>query len=270
MGKFDGWLFISDIDGTLLSAPNYTLSSKNKEAITTFINEGGRFTFASGRCLFGLMGLYRELGLKDPVIASNGSMIYDPARDVFPYVAELDPEKSLAIYQYAKERLPDMGFEIFTDRIIYFIDDNEVVQNHIRAEQLPYPFVTLDAAKEPWTKLVFAILPSEMQKSREVIFSAPTADTFCITQSMDCYLELSQKNVTKGSSVLKLADLLGIDTNHIITLGDNENDVSMFEITPYSFAVADGSKIAKHAAAFQTGPGGSAGEVVAEVLNQLF
>ena len=205
MGKFDGWLFVSDIDGTLLSPPDYNLSIENKQAIEEFMREGGRFTFASGRCLFGLMDLYHELQLTEPLIAGNGALVYDPHKDEFLSVSELDKKSSLDIYHYVKERLPDVGFEIFTDRIIYFIDDNESVQHHIHAEDIPYPFVTIEEATGPWTKLVFGIIPSEMEKSREIVFSAPTAKEFNIAQGGKWYLELSDKNISKGIAILMLA-----------------------------------------------------------------
>lgn len=269
MGRFDGWLFVSDIDGTLLSAPDYTLSQENRRAISEFVSEGGHFTFASGRCLFGLLDLYRELDLKDPLIAGNGALIYDPVSDRFLSVSEMNKEKSLEIYRYVKERLPEVGFEIFTDRKIYFIDDNESVQHHIHAENLPYPFVSLDEAIGPWTKLVFGIIPSRMAESRKVVFSAPCAEEFYIAQGGEWYLELSDKSISKGVAILELANHLDISKEKIITLGDNENDISMFEITPYSFAVADATKKAKNAAAFQTQIGGSKGSAIADVIKQF-
>lgn len=269
MGKFDGWLFVSDIDGTLLSAPEYELSAENRQAIEEFIQEGGRFTFASGRCLFGLMDLYHDLNLTEPVIAGNGALVYDPHKDEFLSISELDKEKSLDIYHYVKEQLPDVGFEIFTDRIIYFIDDNESVQHHIHAEDIPYPFVTLEEATGPWTKLVFGIIPSEMEESREIVFSAPTAKDFNIAQGGKWYLELSDKNISKGIAILRLAAKYNIPKEKIITLGDNENDISMFTITPHSFAVSNGTDKAKNAANHLTGLGGSKGTAIADVLKQL-
>lgn len=269
MGRFDGWLFVSDIDGTLVSSPSYTLSEENKAAIAEFRREGGQFTFATGRCLFGAMPLYRELRLNEPVIATNGSLIYDPVTDTFPRIFNVDERAALELYHYAKEQLDGFGFEIFNAREIYFIDDNPVVQHHIRVEHLPYPFVPLEEAKGPWCKIVFAINPPDMEQSREVIFSAPAAEHFFITQSADCYLELVEKSVSKGKAVLELAALLGIEKNRIITLGDNENDLSMFSVTPHSFAVKDGTDAAKRTAAGVVGKGGSSGAAVADVLKQI-
>ena len=47
MGKFDGYLLMSDFDGTL--AWKGTISRENCEAIRYFQSEGGLFSICSGR-----------------------------------------------------------------------------------------------------------------------------------------------------------------------------------------------------------------------------
>ncbi len=270
MGKYEGWLFVSDVDGTLLSNPEYTLSQENKTAIKEFMEEGGYFTFASGRCLFALEPWYRELEINAPVIAGNGALIYDPKTDTFPYVSALDKKKSEEMYDYVMSRFDGLGFEIFNDRTIYFIDDNSSIQHHIRSEHLPYPFVPWEEAKGTWTKLVFGVVPEDMEKVRDIVFSAPSADAFTIAQGGQWYLELSDKNTCKGISVLKVAEVLNIQKDRIITLGDNENDISMFAITPHSFVVSDAAESVKETASHTVGIGGSHGRAVRDVLEMMF
>jgi hydroxymethylpyrimidine pyrophosphatase-like HAD family hydrolase len=48
MGKFDGILLLSDLDGTLLSGTR-VISPENLEALRYFMAEGGRFSVATGR-----------------------------------------------------------------------------------------------------------------------------------------------------------------------------------------------------------------------------
>ena len=51
MGKFDGMLICTDLDGTLLRNDK-TISCENIDAIEYFKQEGGYFTFVTGRMPF--------------------------------------------------------------------------------------------------------------------------------------------------------------------------------------------------------------------------
>ena len=51
MKKFDGILFCTDLDGTLLES-DHKISKENIEAIRYFQSEGGLFTFLTGRMPF--------------------------------------------------------------------------------------------------------------------------------------------------------------------------------------------------------------------------
>ena len=48
MGKFDGVLLVSDYDDTLYDH-NLTVNDRNHRAIEYFLEQGGRFTIATGR-----------------------------------------------------------------------------------------------------------------------------------------------------------------------------------------------------------------------------
>ena len=50
MGKFDGWLIATDLDGTLINRDG-AIPQRNLDAIRTFQDEGGLFTIATGRSL---------------------------------------------------------------------------------------------------------------------------------------------------------------------------------------------------------------------------
>ena len=48
MGRFDGVMILTDMDGTLLDSQS-RLSPENRDAILQFIAQGGRFSVATGR-----------------------------------------------------------------------------------------------------------------------------------------------------------------------------------------------------------------------------
>ena len=76
MGKFDGVLIATDIDGTLINS-SFELSIENKTAIDYFKAEGGIFTIATGRLCDYLKEKEFDALVNCPVIVLNGAAVYD-------------------------------------------------------------------------------------------------------------------------------------------------------------------------------------------------
>ena len=76
MGLFDGYLLMSDIDGTFESKNN-RCPQKNVDAIRYFTQNGGRFAFATGRLSAHLIRNGFDKLTNAPCCLSNGSLVYD-------------------------------------------------------------------------------------------------------------------------------------------------------------------------------------------------
>ncbi len=55
-------------------------------------------------------------------------------------------------------------------------------------------------------------------------------------------------SVTKGEGLVRVADVLGLDTGSFVAIGDSENDVSTFAVAGDSYAVANADEAAVAAA----------------------
>ena len=96
MGKFDGIIIVSDIDGTFLGK-NSRMVPENLEAIEYFKAEGGCFTIATGREVFSIprvIPMVKEL-CNIPIIACNGAFIYDFQKEQI-VVEEFLPEPEIS------------------------------------------------------------------------------------------------------------------------------------------------------------------------------
>ena len=76
MGVFNGYLLVSDMDGTLLNS-NGRLSKENIAAIEYFVDNGGKFTLATGRMLPSVKRHIEKIKVNLPVIMYNGTKVYD-------------------------------------------------------------------------------------------------------------------------------------------------------------------------------------------------
>ena len=87
MGIFDGYLIISDFDGTFATKTEPV--EKNLPAVRYFTENGGRFTVATGRTV----DFIREKNLGDlinaPACLYNGSVVYDYGKEAFLRVRHL-------------------------------------------------------------------------------------------------------------------------------------------------------------------------------------
>lgn len=64
--------------------------------------------------------------------------------------------------------------------------------------------------------------------------------------------EILPKGISKGAALCKMADLLGIDKNRTIAVGDYNNDVSMVKAAKLGFAVSNAVDEAKSVADYIT------------------
>ena len=60
--------------------------------------------------------------------------------------------------------------------------------------------------------------------------------------------EILPKGASKGNALCRMAELLGIDVNKTIAVGDYNNDISMLKTAKLGFAVANAVDEAKAAA----------------------
>ena len=66
------------------------------------------------------------------------------------------------------------------------------------------------------------------------------------------YLDISPLNVTKGIALQQLVDYLNLEKNDILSIGDNMNDITMFQSSGFSAAVNNAYDEVKKVASYTT------------------
>ena len=85
MGRFDGVLLASDFDNTLIytedallrGEPIPPLPERNRQALTYFMAEGGRFAISTGRALAAFEKYAPLVPMNAPGVICNGAALYD-------------------------------------------------------------------------------------------------------------------------------------------------------------------------------------------------
>lgn len=66
--------------------------------------------------------------------------------------------------------------------------------------------------------------------------------------SLGCMLEITNQGIHKGSGLLKLCQELHISSEQVLALGDDRNDLSMFQAAGYGVAMSNGDPVVLAAA----------------------
>lgn len=250
MGKFDNLLLCTDLDDTLLTTDK-KVSLENQKAIAYFQSEGGLFTFATGRMPHGARLTLDYVKPNAPIVCYNGAGIYDLSKNKMVWKTTLD-EHAIEVVELVEKEFSFSGIEICGEDTVYFSRMNRVVYEHKQIERFPDNFVDYHDVEEPWIKVIFMQEEDEVQQVREFLLDSKYADQYEFIQSSPYYYELLPKNATKGNATIQLADILRVPHNHIIGVGDNENDLSLVRQAGVGIAVANAIDEVKDAADYIT------------------
>ncbi|HIT32333.1 MAG TPA: HAD family hydrolase [Candidatus Enterenecus stercoripullorum] len=238
MGKFDGVLFFSDYDDTLYSTRR-AVSPENRAAIRYFIQNGGRFSIATGRAhhTFTPQIEKEHLEFNAPVVLSNGAAIYDYQRETYLVRTFLCNETSSRIQQLCRA-FPDLAFEAYHGEDLYVHNPNVVTMKHLERVNVPYTSCPIPQMPTPWNKVIMEQDEAYLQQVRDYILSR-WPDDYEVIFSNRYLLELTKKGSDKGQMVARVAELLNISPEKIYCIGDNQNDLPMLALSAIPFAPAN-------------------------------
>ena len=248
MGRFDGVLLASDFDNTLIytedallrGEPIPPLPERNRQALTYFMAEGGRFAVSTGRALAAFVKYAPLVPMNAPAVVCNGAAIYDFAKGEYLVTALLD-ERARERGQAVLDRFPEAAVEAYhIDNVIHAVHPNEITRHH---EHLTKVGVTeapslLDVPL-PLGKLLFEADHETLLKIRDFLTDRGWGGDYELIFSGQSLLEMTAKGANKGGMVRRLAELLGIPREHVYCVGDEANDLPMLQWAAEGFAPAN-------------------------------
>lgn len=253
MGKFDGVLLMSDYDDTLYSH-KLEVSKNNRMAIRYFMEQGGRFSIATGRAhtTFTPQIEKERIPFNAPVVLSNGASIYDYQQHTYLAQSQLDaatPERMKELCGV----FPELAFEAYFGEDIYVHNPNEVTMNHIRRVQVAYTVRPIDQMPTPWVKVIMEQDEPYLLQVQDYL-RRRWGDAYEVIFSNRYLLEMTDKGCNKGAMVSLVARHLGIAPDRVYCIGDNQNDIPMLAVSAIPFAPANcapevrewGARIVRH------------------------
>ncbi|MBC8062057.1 MAG: HAD family phosphatase [Clostridiaceae bacterium] len=242
-------LLCTDMDGTLLNN-NKEISEVNRKAIKRAVDTGIIVAVCTGR-IFTFANYYAEiLGIKAPVIASNGAYIKHAKSDEVLYKKTLGIENCRKIMQVLKKNGINPHFNS-KDRILtgYISHSSEsyLKFNENLDSQHQFKVKVIEDWESAFIKYEEDILKciaidNDLEKIRVAKEEISSIDSLEVVSSLYNNFEVMAKGVSKGKAVEFLANYYNIKREEIICIGDNENDLSMIDYAGLGVAMGNSSE----------------------------
>ena len=232
MKRFDDYLIVTDLDGTLYKKQT-DIPQVNIDAIARFTSLGGKFAVATGRGIEAARFITEAINIPDPIIVNNGHAIYDYNNEKLVYNVYL-PDRIKDFTLDIMQKFPSVGVEVYSDRELYVINDNRVVTEHLDYEMVEREHISFEKAGEiKWSKLLFAddeeILLKIIDYAKQLENGEYSSDNFQTIRTSRLVLEGVCKDINKGTAVHELARLLNVPNEHIFTIGNFYNDIELVQ-----------------------------------------
>lgn len=240
-----------DIDGTLLNSER-KVTPEVKEAIKKASEQGVNIVLATGRPTIGVMPLIKELGLDNDhgfIITYNGGMIQNAGTQEILIQHPLPFEDYLDVELLARKL--GVHFHVQDDKRMYTAN-RDISEYTIHEAFLTGIPVCYRAVSEmtPDMKIIKSMMVDHEDILDEAIDNVPETfkEKFAMVKSAPFYYEILNKQATKGEATKELAELLKINPEEVMAIGDNENDLSMIEVAAIGVAMGNAVPVVKEAA----------------------
>ena len=233
-GIFYNCLICSDIDMTFYSKDG-VVPERNRIGLRRYMDEGGLFTFASGRNGFDLPLIIPDLEntVNVPAVLCNGSLFFDVKSRKASGAAFVNAARAKQLFRDVASLFPEIDFRLSTDRGFLVPDHQKrIIKSLCDAgfsgitHLAPIDMIT----GENTYKAVFIGAADTLPPLLEYI-NENYGDVFDVTASTKWNLELQPKGVTKAVGVRKLKEAVKRYRPEVklYCIGDYYNDIEMLK-----------------------------------------
>lgn len=272
-----------DLDGTLISSPKDVVGNRLIRLFSLLGAPGKnvRLTLATGRTLTGVSTAVKQLGgfKSVPVVLYNGSVVIEPESERLVAHTMISPPSIVQILELMKQ-LPDGSLFVYTvDPAAKLISGYSSVESVFyvgsptRRPQFDFngmpvrPFSEMSMAND---NVVAALVSVEDAYRKAVIAEAlRNIEGISITASGSMYIEIRPAGSSKAFGLEILCRRYGISQDHVLAVGDNDNDVELLCWAGLSVCVKNSSPAARSASKYYSTHGaGSAAIEILEIIRR--
>jgi Cof subfamily protein (haloacid dehalogenase superfamily) len=254
-------LICIDVDGTLLNS-KHKITKQTKAALQQAHQQGIHIVICTGRMYTDAEYFSNLVGVKSPVIASNGAFIKEKDNDKVIFKEVLGQELSLRLLEiFQKHNIapyfctPD---KFYYGTILFKLFYIAAKLLGTRSNSIDLEYIS---SWQEWKKVVNAegnnIVKCEIIYRNNASVENLQKELRCIEQvevvnSAKHNIEINRKGVSKGKAVSMLAAMYNLKQEEILAIGDSENDISMIEYAGLGIAMGNALESVKQKADYIT------------------
>lgn len=269
-------MLVSDLDETFLNDDG-TIHEENVQTVKKAAAQGFKFVPNTGRSFESVQKMLKQLDLYDQVgqfvISFNGSAIVENKDNQIIATQDMPLTMAKQIFKAGLiNEAVDVHIYTIDKLFIYNVSDSDrqyLATRGVAYVELKTPDLSFLNRQQPIMKVIFE--HSDMQVRHQIydaVIDSVGIDQVEATYSSDRYVEFNLKDVDKGTASLLLGEKLGIKSDEIMAIGDNNNDLKMIKAAGLGISVANGITAVKEMADIVTTRTNNEG-AIAEVLNQF-
>jgi len=265
-----------DVDGTLLNN-KHEVTKRTKQIILQAHELGVHMVISTGRMYTDAEYYSNLIGVKSPVIASNGAFIKEKDNDKVIFKDVLGEILSLELLALFRKHHIKPYFctpqKFYYGNIIFklFYLATKILGTRSNKLDVEYVFSwnhwqrVLEKEKDNIVKC--EIIYRDVTLIYELLNDVKKLTKLEIVDSSKHNIEINRKGVSKGRAVAMLAAFYNLKREEIITIGDSENDVSMIEYAGLGIAMGNATDRVKQKADYITDSNDNEG--VANAINKF-
>lgn len=262
-------LIACDLDGTLLNSRS-AITGDTIQRLRAALPPGTEFTICTGREQYSVAQYVNQLALIHvPVITETGAVIQDPGD--WRVLVERDLGGSVVRQVLDHLAAGKHDFNFFLSRgkefLVYKNETAPFFLQDTLYSELNSQFQDIGAWHshdvDGFRKIAIRCRRDETDALERELEALLRGTATIMKSDVNC-LDIMGEGVSKGSAVVLLADMLGVDMKNVMAVGDNETDASMFGVAGVSVAMANGDPETVRMARY-VAPSNDEGGVVAAV-----
>lgn len=251
-------LYVSDLDGTLLNSDEkITIFSKNN--LNKLIEDGANFTIATARTPATVIDILDGLNIKLPLVLMNGVIIYDKSKEEYIDIKNINLDTTNSILNILEKQCKNFLLYSIKDNHMYvyykkFFNEAEINFYNGRKDKKLKTFIqTKDYRKSiDDSKVINIVIMDKKEAVEKIGYKLREIKNITVNYYKDIYnpewyfMEIYNSDASKAKGIEFLSSYL--ESDNLITFGDNLNDIPMFLIADRSYATSNADERLKNIA----------------------